>query len=108
MGHRGDFSAQPLDRDRSAHNRAVRLGVSTDAARAKSQTQGRRLSQSIYDGTDVDGLLYMSRLTGMSCVAVYDRAVSAKLAATPVEEIVTRADFVPALMSLNVQLIGPL
>ncbi len=86
----------------------LRLGVSTDAARAKSQIQGRRLGQAIYDGTDVDGLLYLSRLTGMICVAVYDRAVSAKLAATPVEEIVTRADFVPALMSLNVQLIGPL
>ncbi len=42
----------------------VRLGVSTDAARGKTQGQGRKPSQAIYDQTDAQGLIYVSRLTG--------------------------------------------
>jgi hypothetical protein len=33
----------------------VRLGVSTEAARGKAQSQGRKLSQAIYDQTDARG-----------------------------------------------------
>lgn len=55
------------------------LGVSTDAVRAKAQAGGRRLSQRIYDETTLDGIVYMSRITNRECVAVYDRAVMAKL-----------------------------
>ena len=51
------------------------LGVSTDAVRAKAQAAGRRFSQKLYDQTDVDGIIYMSRITNKQCVAVYDRAV---------------------------------
>jgi hypothetical protein len=83
----------------------LKLGVSTEAARGKVQTQGRKLSQAIYDRTDADGLLYMSRLTGMTCIAVYDRAVPGKLQSAPVVEVVTLADFVPALRHLNVSVI---
>ena len=46
----------------------IRLGVSTEAARGKAQAQGRRLSQAVYDQTDADGLIYLSRLTGQTCV----------------------------------------
>lgn len=35
----------------------LRLGVSTHAARAKVQAQGRKLSQALHDQTDVDGLV---------------------------------------------------
>ena len=44
----------------------VRLGVSTEAARGKAQSQGRKLSQAIYDQTDAQGLIYNSRLTGVT------------------------------------------
>lgn len=61
------------------HEGASILGVSTDTVRAKAQTAGRRLSQEVYDRTDFDGILYMSRITNKQCVAVYDRAVELKL-----------------------------
>ena len=57
------------------------LGVSTDAVRAKAQAAGRRLSQSLYDQTTFDGIVYMSRITNRECVAVYDRAVTPSLEA---------------------------
>jgi RES domain len=82
-----------------------RLGVSTNAVRSKAQLQGRMLSQAIYESTDADGIIYMSRLTNTTCIAVYDRAVATKLTATPIVEIVTLAEFVAALQRLNVQLI---
>lgn len=55
------------------------LGVSTDAVRAKAQAAGRKLSQSLYDRTNFDGIVYMSRITNRECVAVYDRAVGPNL-----------------------------
>ena len=83
----------------------LQLGASTDAARAKTQTLGRRLSQSLYDHFTIDGLLYLSRLTGAECVAVYDRAVTPKLAAASVVDLIRMTDLVPALKSLNVTLV---
>lgn len=56
------------------------LGISTDTVRAKAQAAGRRLSQEIYDRTEFDGIIYMSRITNKECVAVYDRAVDPNLA----------------------------
>lgn len=56
------------------------LGISTDTVRAKAQAAGRRLSQEIYDRTEFDGIIYMSRITNKECVAVYDRAVNPNLA----------------------------
>jgi hypothetical protein len=64
----------------------LRLGVSTEAARGKAQGRGRRLSQAIYDQTDAQGLIYLSRLTGRICVCIYGRAL-AGLGATPVVEV---------------------
>jgi hypothetical protein len=83
----------------------LRLGVSTDAARAKQQEEGRRLSQALYDGFAVDGILYRSRLSGAECVTVYDRAVDAGLlkAGQPIA-IERQADLVPVLRQLNVRL----
>ncbi len=64
----------------------LRLGISTDAGRAKAQRRGRALSAAIHGRTDADGILFLSRLTGAICCAVYERAVG-KLSATPVEEV---------------------
>lgn len=83
----------------------VRLGVSTEAARGKSHGQGRKLSQAIHDQTNAHGLIYISRLTGRTCICVYDRALSGGLVATPVVEVTLLAGFVDALRELNVTLI---
>jgi len=84
----------------------VRLGVSTEAARGKAQGQGRKLSQAIYDQTDAQGLVYVSRLTGRTCICVYDRALPGGLLATPVVGLTLLAGFVDALHELNVTLIA--
>ncbi len=81
------------------------LGVSTDIAGAKAQDEARRFSRAVFDQTDLDGILYLSRLTRRTCVAVYDRAVAAKLDAGPVHELEALAALVPALSALRVALI---
>lgn len=85
----------------------LQLGVSTDAARAKSHKAGRAFGARIFEeATAIDGLLYPSRLTGGACVTVYERAVG-KLDATPVVELHRHAGLAAALKGLNVQLVGP-
>lgn len=84
----------------------LKLGVSTDAARAKDQAAGRRLSKALYDNFKVDGVLYASRLTAASCVAVYDRAVKPKLRSTAAENLLRHAGLIHALKSLNVSVRG--
>jgi hypothetical protein len=76
----------------------LRLGVSTDAARSKEHREGQKLSETLYGSFAVDGLLYSSA----ECVAVYDRAVSIKLEATPAVNLIRHPDLVPALRSLGV------
>lgn len=80
----------------------LKLGVSTDAARAKEHREGQELSETIHGSFAVDGLLYASRLTAADCVAVYDRAVSARLTSSPAIELIRQADLVPALRSIGI------
>lgn len=82
------------------------LGISTDIVGAKAQDESREFSQTIYDTTDLDGILYHSRLRQRDCVAIYERAVSAKLAADPVVELETLKDLVPSLKLLKIDLIS--
>ena len=51
------------------------LGVPTDAVRGRNQIAGRKFSQAIHDQTEVDGIVYLSRITNGECIAVYDRAI---------------------------------
>ena len=81
------------------------LGVSTDITGAKAQDAARQFSQAVFDQTDLDGILYLSRLTRRTCVAVYDRAVASKLEAGPVHELETLAALVLTLAALRVVLI---
>jgi hypothetical protein len=84
---------------------ANRLGVPTDAVRGRAQQAGRKFSQQVYDTTDFDGIIYMSRLTNAECLAVYDRAVSTKLdPASPILEVSELVDLIPVLTSLSVEL----
>lgn len=80
----------------------LRLGVSTNAARAKSHATGRRLSKALYDGFAVDGVLYASRLTSVECLGVYDRAVAAGLTSRPAASLVRHPRLIDALQALNV------
>ncbi|MDP3411088.1 RES family NAD+ phosphorylase [Bosea sp. (in: a-proteobacteria)] len=82
----------------------LRLGVSTDAARAKEHREGRELSEAVYDPFAIDGLLYASCLTAADCVAVYDRAVSEKLTSSPAVELIRQADLLYALRSIGVSI----
>lgn len=81
-----------------------KLGVSTDVVGAKAQGQSRALSQTLYETTDLDGILYPSRLRKRNCVAVYDRAVAYVLKSGPVVEMETLAGLTAALRTLKVKL----
>lgn len=82
------------------------LGVSTDAVRARAQTSGRRLSQAIYDRTDFDGILYMSRITNKQCVACYDRAAPSLKADSPALDIIRLSALGRILDALQVTVIS--
>jgi hypothetical protein len=82
--------------------------VSTDIVGGKAQDEAREFSQTPYDTTDLDGILYRSRLRKrQDCVAVYDRAVWPALLAGPVIEMESLAAPVPALRALKIKLIWP-
>jgi hypothetical protein len=81
-----------------------KLGVSTDIVGAKAQDQSRAFSQVLYDTTDLDGVLYHSRLRRRNCVAIYDRAVSHALRPGRVVEAETLAGLTSALRALKVKL----
>jgi len=64
---------------------AYELGVDTDASRARDHTVGQAFSQAVHDElTDVDAILFDSRLTTGACVAIYDRALPSLSATVPI------------------------
>jgi hypothetical protein len=83
---------------------ASRLGVPTDAVRGRAHQAGRRFSQRLYDGTDFDGIVYMSRITNAECVALYDRAAANLDTACSVVDLLRLGELEPALRSLSVTL----
>jgi len=84
----------------------LKLGVTTNAVRAKGQAAGRRLSKALYDHFAVDGVLYSSRLTSAECLAVYDRAVTPKLRSTAAASLARHAGLIAALTAINVSVRG--
>lgn len=85
------------------------LGLSTDIAVARGQTDGwpasRELAQRLHDHTAFDGILYRSRLTGVPCIAVFDRAIAPKLTAGPGRPLLSARGLAPALQRLTVEVI---
>lgn len=64
---------------------AYELGVDTDASRARDHAAGQTFSQAVHDQmTDVDAILFDSRLTTGACIAIYDRAFSALSGTVPI------------------------
>jgi len=58
------------------------LGAPTDAVHARNHAAGRALSRALHDEhTDVDGIVYRSRLTGGDCYAIFDRATASLVSA---------------------------
>ncbi len=83
------------------------LGVSTDIVGAKAQDLARTFSQTVYDTTDLDGILYRSRLRPRkNCVAVYDRAVSTALQAGSVCELERVDALVQSMRTLKIKLLA--
>jgi hypothetical protein len=83
----------------------LKLGVSTNAARGKTQAQGRRLSQAIYELTDADGLIYYSRLTVGQCIALYDRVIPDKITYSAIIPILKDPSLISILRNLNIDVI---
>ena len=62
---------------------AYEAGIDTDAKGARDHSSGQAFSEAIHaEMSDVDGILFDSRLTTGVCVAIYDSAFAA-LTATP-------------------------
>ena len=60
----------------------TRIGAPSDAVHARNHAAGRALARAIHaEHGDIDGLIYVSRLTGEDIFAVFDRGVG-KLEAT--------------------------
>jgi hypothetical protein len=99
----------PLDLVDLRTDGCFQLGVSTDIAGAKGDGDGwaasRGLAQHIHDHTALDGFLYKSRLTGANCVAVFDRAIAAKLTAATGRPLPAARHLAKALTSLSVEVI---
>lgn len=81
------------------------LGITTDIASAKGWDDARSLAQYIHDQTMLDGFLYRSRLTGGNCIAVFDRAICAKLIAGNSRDLVAVPQLSSALESLSTEII---
>ena len=77
------------------------LGIDTNAIRARAHEPGQAFSEWLNAATDFDGLLYDSRLTGRSCVAVYDHAV-AQIEASPAVPLVVHESLIAELHRLNI------
>lgn len=86
-----------------------KLGVSTDIAAAKGESDGwaasRELAQHLHDNTALDGILYRSRLTGADCIAVFDRAIAPKLTAGPALPLLSALYLPEALNRLAIEII---
>ncbi len=82
-----------------------KLGISTDIVGAKRHDEARALSQALYETTDLDGIVYHSRLRKKTCMAIYDRAVTPGLGAQAVVQLERLAALVPALKTLRTTLI---
>jgi hypothetical protein len=64
---------------------AYEIGIDTDANRARAHASGQALSEAVHaEMSDIDGILFDSRLTTGACLAIYDRAFSALTGAPPI------------------------
>ena len=85
----------------------VRMGAPTAVIHDAHHAAGRALSAAVHgDLPDVDGIVYPSRFTAETCVAVFDRAIH-KLRATDVAPLMTVASFEEVLSDYEITLTNP-
>lgn len=88
------------------HGGCLKLGISTDIAGAKCFDEAQAFSDLVYKEASIDGILYPSRLTARSCIAVFDRAITSHMKASGVAPLITVGELTKTLAELNVQLIA--
>ncbi len=87
--------------------RAIRMGVPTDAHRASRQTLARLWSVAFHEHPDIpDGIIYPSRLNGQTNLAIYDRAIP-KLKVHRLRKLIAAPDLEQVLDDLKIELITP-
>lgn len=64
---------------------AYELGIDTDTKGARAHTAGQVFAETLHTRTEVDGILFSSRLTATDCVAIFDRAFPALTSTLPVD-----------------------
>lgn len=83
----------------------TRLGAPTDAVSAKNHAAGRALGRDLYTNhTQVDGILFASRLTGEDVYAIFDRATS-RLTAESTQPLAQHTDLPSILDRHEIKLI---
>ena len=83
----------------------TRIGAPTDAVRAKNHAAGRALAKAIHAAhPDIDGLVYVSRLTDEEVYAVFDRGMT-KLEATGTGLLGDHPDLPDVLRRHEIQLV---
>jgi hypothetical protein len=86
---------------------AIRMGVPTDVARSSRQTLARIWSQAFHEHPSApDGVIYPSRLSGHTNLAIYGRAI-AKLRPVRVVRLIGAPGLAGVLNNLRVGLITP-
>ena len=83
----------------------IRIGAPTDAVRARNHAAGRAFARAIHaEHADIDGLIYVSRLTGDDVHAVFDRGAG-KLTAAETGRLVDHPDLPDVLERHGIGLI---
>ncbi|MCY4186066.1 MAG: RES family NAD+ phosphorylase [Rhodobacteraceae bacterium] len=83
----------------------TRLGAPTDAVNASIHCAGQELGQEIYSNhSEVDGLLFSSRLTGNDIYAIFDRAIS-KLSVIEFKKIIDHQELPKIFNRYEIKLI---
>lgn len=85
----------------------VRIGAPSAVAHDGNHAAGRALSAAVYAGVpEADGLVYPSRFTGDTCIAVFDQAFG-KLRLLGIDELIHHAAFLDALEDYGIVLTEP-
>ena len=83
----------------------TRIGAPTDTVRARNHAAGRAFAKSLHaTHPDIDGLVYVSRLTEEEVYAVFDRGI-AKLEATGTGMLADRPDLPGVLERYGIELV---
>ena len=85
----------------------MRIGAPSAVVDDGNHAAGRALSAAVHAGVpEADGMLFASRFTGDTCVAVFDRAFD-RVRALGVAELMRHVEFLDALDDYGIVLTEP-